>query len=207
MALTSIQNRSLVVAPKAKPAAAAKPAVEPAKSTNPALKAVKTIHQVAPSAAMATLAAPALATAAFTPPLIFDIIKASIRQGVGLMNLAWFVVPSAINNIRDITNDKISVGRGAANVVSDTGVAVVKGIAASVAVQSLSVIAGPLLSFLPMAVLPFAGIAIGIGGLVGTYWLLGKVVNKTGVDKKISDGLTKLFGGDKPAPTPAPAKS
>jgi hypothetical protein len=113
------------------------------------------------------------------------------------------VGPSIFRNARDVASHKESVGRGAANVVTESSINIGKGIAAGVAVQALQIAAGPALGLLPVAALPFAGIALGIGGLIGTYWLLGKLVKKTGVDTKMSNGLTKLFGGDLPAPAPA----
>lgn len=203
MALTAINNRPLVTAaPKAK--TAAQPAAAP-KGDSTLVKGARAVGQVAPSAAIGTVSTAFAVRAAFTPPLIVDIVKQSIQNGVGLMNLAWFVVPSAIRNVRDVTNDKISLGRGAANVITDTGLGVAKGIGAGIAVQSLQVIAGPLLGFVPAAMLPFAGLALGIGGLIGAYWVLGKVEKATGIGTKISNGLTKLFGGDKPAPAPEKA--
>ena len=129
-----------------------------------------------------------------------------IQGSFGLANLAWMIGPSIFRNARDVASHKESVGRGAANVIAEGGINITKGIAAGVAVQALQIAAGPALGLLPVAALPFASIALGIGGLVGAYWGLGKLVKATGVDKKISDGLTKLFGGDlKPAPAPAPA--
>lgn len=196
MALT-VSNRPLVSAaakaPAVRPAVVAKPAAD----TKPALVVKK-----AEAAASASIS-----PATFTPPVIVDIIWQSMKSGVGLVNLVWMVGPSAFRNVRDLTNGKISVGRGAANIISDATVNIGKGIAAGVAVQALQIAAGPALGLIPAAALPFAGIALGIGGLVGTYWLLGKLIKKTGVDTKLSNGLTKLFGGDKPAPAPAPAKA
>lgn len=142
----------------------------------------------------------AISPAAFTPPVIVDIIWQSMKSGVGLVNLVWMVGPSAFRNVRDLTNGKISVGRGAGNILADTAVNVGKGIAAGAAVQALQIAVGPALGLLPVAALPFAGIAVGIGGLLATYWLLGKLVKKTAVDTKLSNVLTRLFGGDKPAP-------
>ena len=190
----NVSNRPLV-SPAAKVAAAPRAAAKPAVETKPAV-AVKPAEAAKPSS---------IGAAAFTPPVIVDIIWQSMKSGVGLVNLVWMVGPSAFRNVRDLTNGKISVGRGAANIITDAGVNIGKGVVAGAAVQALQIAVGPALGLLPAAVLPFAGIAVGIGGLVGTYWLLGKLVKKTGVDTKLSNGLTKLFGGDKPAPAAAPA--
>jgi hypothetical protein len=186
----NVSNRPLVAATKP---AAVKPAVVKA-AVQPAKPAVAT----APVAKPASVSA-----AAFTPPVIVDILWQSFKGGFGLLNLVWMVGPSAFRNIRDVTNDKISMARGGANIVTDATIGIGKGIAAGAAVQAIQIAAGPLLGLIPVAALPFAGIAIGIGGLIGTYWALGKLVKATGLDTKMSNGLTKLFGGDKPAPAPA----
>lgn len=202
MAISSINARPLVVAPKAAapkvaPKVVAAPAQTDAGSTLG--NAARTIGEIAPSTAIDIVGT---ALGMRTPPLIVDIFKDSLRSGFRMTNVAWFVVPSAFRNIRDIAKDKISVARGVANVASDTTIGIGKGIVAGVAVQSLSVAVGPLLGALPAAVLPFAGIGIGLVGMAATYFVLNKVIRGTGIDKKLSDGLTKLFGGDK-----APAKA
>lgn len=145
--------------------------------------------------------------ASFTPPVIVDIFKSSVRSGFGLQNLAWQVVPAAIRNARDVFSDKISVGRGVGNVTSETVLGVAKGIGAGVVVQSASIAIGPLLGLLPANPMLMMGVslAVSLGGLVATYWGLNKVIKKTGVDQKIADGVTNLLGGDK-APAPAAAK-
>ncbi|MFN3428409.1 MAG: hypothetical protein ACK46X_00495 [Candidatus Sericytochromatia bacterium] len=197
----NVNNRPLVTvaSPKAslaQPAvarAAVMPAAKPAVATKPAI--------VAPAKAAAAPAS--ISPAVFTPPVIVDILWQSFKGGFGLLNLVWMVGPSAFRNVRDLTNGKISVGRGAANITTDATIGIGKGILAGAAVQALQIAAGPLLGLIPAAALPFAGIAIGIGGLIGTYWGLGKLVKATGLDTAMSNGLTKLFGGDKPAPAPA----
>lgn len=187
MALSSIQARPLVVAPKAT-------AAKPAPAANQAPVASK----------------PAVATAPVktqTTPLILDLIVSGVKGALAPLQLLWSAVPSAIRNVRDITNGKISVGRGAANIITDTGVGVGQAALAGTTVQAASIIAGPLLVYVPAAMLPFAGIAIGIGTLIGTYALSNFILKKTGAKEKLANGLTKLFGGDKPAPAPAPAKA
>lgn len=140
----------------------------------------------------------------FTPPVIVDIFKSSVKSGFGLQNLAWQVIPSAIRNARDVFSDKISVARGVGNVSSETVLGVAKGIAAGVVVQSASIAIGPLLGLLPAnpMLLMGAGLVVSLGGLVATYWGLNKLIKKTGLDQKIADGVTNLIGGDK-APAPA----
>ncbi|MNS32200.1 hypothetical protein D3C72_642780 [compost metagenome] len=190
----NVNNRPLV--------ATAKPAVAKA-AVMPAAKPVVATLPKASLAQPAAAAPASISPAVFTPPVIVDILWQSIKGGVGLLNLVWMVGPSAFRNVRDLTNGKISVGRGAANITTDAAVGITKGILVGAAVQALQIAVAPLLGLIPAAALPFAGIAVGIGGLIGTYWVLGKVVKATGLDKKLSDGLTKLFGGDKPAPAPA----
>jgi hypothetical protein len=143
---------------------------------------------------------------AFTPPVIVDIVKSSIRSGFSLSNIAWFVVPSTIRNVRDVMSDKISSGRAAANVATEASFGIGKGIVAGAVVQSLSIATGPLIGLLPIspAILPFVGIKIKLAGMVGTFWGLNRLIKKTGVDQKMADGLTNLFGGDKPGTAEAP---
>jgi hypothetical protein len=129
-----------------------------------------------------------------------------MKNGVGLVNLVWMIGPTAFSNLRDMASHKESVARGSANIISDSTINIGKGIAAAVAQQALLIAAGPALGLLPVAALPFAGIALALGGLVGSYWLLGKVVKATDLNHKLSNGLTKLFGGDLPAKT-TPAKA
>ena len=148
---------------------------------------------------------------AFTPPVIFDIVKSSIKSGISVSNIAWFVIPSAIRNVRDVFSHKISAGRAGANVATEATIGIGKGIVSGVVVQSLSIATGPIMGLLPIspAILPFVGIGVALAGMVGTYWVLNKVVKKTGIDQKMSDGLTKVFGGDlqTPAPAATPAKA
>lgn len=146
------------------------------------------------------------AGAMWTPPVIVDIFKSSVKSGFGLQNLAWTVIPSAIRNARDVFSAKISTGRGVGNVAAETVLGVGKGIAAGVVVQSASIAIGPLLGLLPAnpMLMMGASLVVSLGGLIGTYWALNKVIKKTGVDQKIADGVTNMLGGDK-APAPAPA--
>jgi hypothetical protein len=190
----NVNNRPLVASKPVVAKAAVQPAAKPAVATKAA----------APVATTQAIPLPPLST--WTPPVIVDIIWQGFKGGFGLANLAWMVGPSIFRNARDIVSHKESVGRGAANVVTESTINITKGIAAGVAVQALQIAAGPLLGLLPAAALPFAGIVMGLGGLVGAYWGLGKLVKATGLDTKMSNGLTKLFGGDM-TPAPAPAKS
>lgn len=143
---------------------------------------------------------------AFTPPVIVDIFKSSIKSGFSLSNIAWFVVPSAIRNVRDVMSDKISGGRAAANVATEATFGIGKGIVAGTVVQSLSIATGPLLGLLPIspAILPFVGMGIGLAGMVGTFWGLNKLIKKSGVDQKMADSLTNVLGGDKAGTSEAP---
>lgn len=143
---------------------------------------------------------------AFTPPVIVDIFKSSLKSGFSLTNIAWFVVPSAFRNVRDVMGDKISAGRAAANVATEATFGIGKGIISGTVVQSLSIATGPLLGLLPIspAILPFVGMGIGLAGMVGTFWGLNKLIKKSGVDQKMADGLTNIFGGDKPGTSEAP---
>lgn len=189
----NVNNRPLV-ASKPVVKAAAKPVV-----------VAKAAAPVAPAAPVKAQAIPLPPLSTWTPPVIVDIIWQGFKGGFGLANLAWMVGPSIFRNARDVVSHKESVGRGAANVVTESSINIGKGIAAGVAVQALQIAAGPLLGLIPAAALPFAGIALGLGGLVGSYWLLGKVVKATGLDTAMSNGLTKLFGGDLKPQTPAKA--
>lgn len=140
-----------------------------------------------------------------TPPVIVDVITSSIKNSISLSNLAWQVIPSAIRNVRDVASHKISAGRAGANVATETVFGIGKGIGSAIAVQSLSIAIGPLMGFIPVAVLPYAGIGIALGGLVASYWVMNKVIKATKIDQKMADGLTKLFGGDMKAPVVNPA--
>jgi hypothetical protein len=150
----------------------------------------------------------------FTPPVIVDVIKSSVRSGFGLQNLAWTAVPSAFRNVKDAFQGKQSAARAAANVTTETGFGVVRGIVAGIVVQSASIAAGPLLGLLPAnpMLMMGASIAISIGGMIGTNMLVNNYLKKSGIQQAVSDKLTELFGGDKPpaaapAAAPAPAKA
>lgn len=131
-----------------------------------------------------------------TMPVIGNIIGASIKDGMSLSNLAWQVVPETYRNVKAVAAHKESAGRGAANVTTSAVVGIGKGIVAGAFVQILSVAAGPALGFLPVAWLPFAGIAMGLGGMMVAYKGLDLLVKKTGLDQKMANALTKIFGGD-----------
>ena len=215
MSLT-VANRSLVstsaratAAPKV---VAAKPAVEPAPSSN--VSALKVAHDTLAPGGLTVVKTAATAVGqagamGFTPPLIFDLIKSGIRSSLSVTNVAWHAVPSAFRNVRDAINGKVSAGRAAANVATDTTLGLAKNAGAFAGVQALTVAIGPVLGMLPIspAILPFVSIGVALGGLVGTYWVMNKVINKLGLHEKMSNGLTKLFGGDKPAPAPSTAKA
>lgn len=194
--MSTVTNaRPLLVTKAAAPRATAPTAPKPG--------AVNTHHpllQVAPNTVIGAVTTGVnVGRMAFTPPVIFDVVKNAFKSGIGLVNLAWFIIPSAIRNVRDVVSDKISWSRGGANVITEAGLGVTKGIAAGVVVQSLSIATGPLLGLLPLspALLPFVGIGLSMAGMFGTYWVFNKLVKKTGIDQKIADGLTKLLGGDK----------
>ncbi|MEB3196641.1 MAG: hypothetical protein VKP62_05495 [Candidatus Sericytochromatia bacterium] len=209
---TAVANRPLVSAkPVAAPAAlpagdkpvaapAAAPTLSPVAANTPSL--MNGLDIIRTSAAVGQAAG----RVAFTPPVIVDIFKSSIRSGFSLTNIAWFVVPSAIRNGRDVASDKISVGRAAANVSTEATMGIGKGIMAGTVVQSLSIATGPLMGLLPIspAILPFVSIGVGLVGMVGTYWVMNKVVKATGIDQKMADTLTRWFGGDKAGTTTPP---
>lgn len=138
---------------------------------------------------------------AVTPPVIVDIAKGSLRSAVSLTNMAWQIIPSAISNVRSVFAGRISAGRGAANIATDTTLGIAKGISSGILVQSLSVATGPLIGLLPLSptLLPFVGMAVGLLGLGASYLLMNKLIKSTHVDAKLSNALTTLFGGDKPA--------
>ena len=201
--MTAIVANRPVAAVKAKAAAAAPVAeAKPTPVSNAALPLMNTVDIVRTGAAVGQAAGRVV----FTPPVIVDIFKSSIKSGFSLTNIAWFVVPSAIRNARDVMSDKISGGRAAANVTTEASLGIGKGIIAGTVVQSLSIATGPLLGLLPIspAILPFVGMGIGIAGLVGTFWGLNKLIKKTGVDQKMADGITNMLGGDKPGTTEKP---
>lgn len=216
--MTTIANRPLVTAkaqaPVARPAA---PAPAPAQ-TKPAF--TNSMPVVAQPAGMVwptftkVVQFVGQAGGRFTPPVIVDIFKSSVKSGFGLQNILWTAVPSAFRNVRDAMNGKESYGRAAANVTTETGFGIAKGIVSGVVVQAASIAAGPLLGLLPAnpMVMMGASLAISLGGLMGSYWVMNKVIKKTGVDKAVADKLTNVFGGDKapaaaPAAAPTPAKA
>jgi hypothetical protein len=183
-----------IAAPKAQAATQAANKLSPVAAMQPSL--INTFDVVRTGAAVGQAAG----KVAFTPPVIVDIFKSSIRSGLSLTNIAWFVVPSAIRNVRDVASDKISTARAGANVATEATFGIGRGIVAGAMVQCLSIATGPLMGLLPIspAILPFVGIGVGLAGLVGTHYVLGKIITKTGIDQKMADALTHLFGGDKP---------
>lgn len=207
--MTTIAANRPIVAKAAAQAPAPKPAAPAASATPQVTQTMPTVLQpvgVAVPTFQRVVQLIGSVGASWTPPVLVDIFKSSVRSGFGLQNLAWQVIPSAIRNARDVFSNKVSVGRGVGNVASETVLGVGKGIAAGVVVQSASIAIGPLLGLLPAnpMFLMGASLVVSLGGLVATYWALNKVIKKTGVDQKIADGVTNLLGGDK-APAPAPA--
>lgn len=191
----------------ARPIAVAKPAAaEPGTKLSPVAALQPSLMNTVDVVRTGAAVGQAAGRVAFTPPVIVDIFKSSVKSGFSLTNLAWFIVPSAIRNVRDVASDKISGGRAAANVTTEATMGIAKGIMAGTVTQSLSIATGPLMGLLPIspAILPFVGIGVGLVGLVGTYWVMNKVIKKTGIDQKMADGLTKLLGGDKAGTTVAP---
>lgn len=197
LATTTVKPQAPVVRPAA-PVAAAKPSfsnslpvvAQPVGMVWPVFtKVVERISQVG---------------AAWTPPVIVDIFKSSVKSGFGLQNILWTAVPSAFRNVRDAMNGKESYGRAAANVTTETSFAIVKGIVAGVVVQSASIAAGPLLGLLPAnpMIMMGASIAISLGGLIGSFWVMNKIIKKSGIDQKMADSLTGVFGGDKAGTEP-----
>lgn len=204
----TVSNRPLVATARA--AAPVVKAKQAAPAPNQGVSALKVAQDTLAPGNLVVLGRAAQAgSLAFTPPLIVDIVKSSVRSVLTPMNVAWFAVPAAINNVRDLMNGKISAGRAAGNVTTTTTLGLAKNAAAFVGVQSLSVAIGPVLGSLPISatLLPFVGIGVSLAGLVGTYWLANKLIKKTGLDTKMSDAITNLLGGDKPAPAPAAAKA
>lgn len=179
MALSPIQNRPLV-----------KPQVPVAPRAQ------------APAPVRTTAAAPAVqegAKPAFTPPLIWDLVLAGGRMALAPVQAMWSFVPSTIRNARDVTNGHISVARGAGNVVSDGTIGLTKFAVAGASVQALQVIVAPWLGVVPPNLMLPVSLLVGVGGLIGSYMVTGKLVKWTGVDKKLANGVTNLLGGDKPA--------
>lgn len=195
---TTVANKPVVAAP-----VAAKPVADAATAVN-----TNRISQFPGMAGVETLLK-GWAQFGRTTPVFFDIVTSSIKSSISVSNLAWQVIPSAIGNVRNVASGKISAGRAGANVATETTFGIAKGIGSAIAVQSLSIAIGPALGLVPVAILPYAGIAVALGGLVLSYFVMNKLIKATGIDQKMADGLTKLFGGDK-APAPAavtPAKA
>jgi hypothetical protein len=203
--MTAISNRPINIKPVVTPVAPAANAPKPVATAAPAPLPVNTegVFGAAPNTAIdAVLWGFNLGKIA-TIPVIGTIITTSIKSGFGLQNLAWFVVPGAIRNVQAVAGGKESVGRAVGNVATETTFGVVKGIISGVAVQAVSVAVAPLLGLItiPAAILPFAGIAIGLGTMFLAYQVMNRVVKATGMDQKMADGITNLLGGDlKPAP-------
>jgi hypothetical protein len=194
MPTTAVTASRPIAAPKVQAAADPATKLSPVAAMQPSL--INTIDVVRTGAAVGQAAG----KVAFTPPVIVDIFKSSIRSGFSLTNIAWFVVPSAIRNVRDVASDKISTARAGANVTTEATFGIGRGIMAGAMVQCLSIATGPLMGLLPIspAILPFVGIGIGLVGLIGTQYVMGKLIKKSGIDQKMADALTNLFGGDKP---------
>jgi len=217
--MTTIANRPLVSikaqAPVAKPAvnAAAPVAQTPPAFTNTMPVVAQPVGMIWPIFTKVVQHISQAGTR-FTPPVIVDVVKSSVKSGFGLQNLAWTAVPSAFRNVKDAMKGKQSYGRAAANVTTETGFGVVKGIVAGIVVQSASIAAGPLLGLLPAnpMVMMGASIAISIGGLILSNMAMNRLLKKTGIEQTVSNKLTEVFGGDKapaaaPAAAPAPAKA
>jgi hypothetical protein len=194
MPTTAVTASRPIAAPKVQAATDPATKLSPVAAMQPSL--INTIDVVRTGAAVGQAAG----KVAFTPPVIVDIFKSSIRSGFSLTNIAWFVVPSAIRNVRDVASDKISTARAGANVTTEATFGIGRGIMAGAMVQCLSIATGPLMGLLPIspAILPFVGIGIGLVGLIGTQYVMGKLIKKSGIDQKMADALTNLFGGDKP---------
>lgn len=131
-----------------------------------------------------------------TMPVIGGIIGAAVKDGLSLSNLAWFVVPEAYRNVKAVSAHKESVGRAGANVATSAIFGIGKGIVSGAFVQTMSVATAPLLGLIPASILPFAGIAISLGGMFIAYKGMNFLVKHTGIDQKVANGLTKVFGGD-----------
>lgn len=201
--MTTIANRPLAIAQPAAAltatkAASANTAATPALATsdfNPSLQAgIDTVGRV-------------LSGGRFTPPVIFDIAKSSVLSAFRPMAILQTAGFSAFRNIKNLVQGKISVARAGGNLITETGVGVVKGVGQGIVAQSVAVAMAPVLGMLPIsaAVLPFVSIGIGIAALIGTNWVMNKAIRASGIDQKISNKLTEMFGGDKPgtvAPSP-----
>jgi hypothetical protein len=145
----------------------------------------------------------------FTPPLIVDLFKNSFLSAFSLTNVAWFGIPSAIRNVRSAIQQKISGARAGANVVTETTLGIGKAIVAGTMVAASSIATAPLLGRLPLGprALPLVSIAISLVTNMGTFRVLNRAIAKSSLDRKMSDSLTRLFGGDRrPSPTPASTK-
>lgn len=200
--MTTIANRPIAIAKPAGHQAltaaptAANKAASPSLATsdfNPSIQAgIDTVGRV-------------LSGGRFTPPVIVDIAKASVFSAVRPMAILQTAGFSAFRNIKNLVQGKISVARAGGNLITETGVGVVKGIGQGIVAQSVAVAMAPVLGMLPIAAsaIPFVSIGVGIAALIGTNWVMNKAIRASGIDQKISDKLTNFFGGDKPGTAPS----
>lgn len=111
--------------------------------------------------------------------------------------LTYDGIGSVVRNGIALFKGQITPARGAGNIVADVGIGAGKGILAGLAVTAATM--G--ITAIGLTVAPFLlGVPAIVGAMAvswGAYKLMDKALAKTGLHKKISDGVAGMFGGDK----------
>ncbi|MDB5097267.1 MAG: hypothetical protein JWM80_1688 [Cyanobacteria bacterium RYN_339] len=200
--MTTISNRPINISPIKTVAAPTQPAPQTTAAVAPLPVNTDGIFGLAPNTAKTAVVLGLNLGRLSTMPVIGQIIASSVKSGFGLSNILWTAVPSAFRNVTAVAKHSESAGRGAANVGTEVAFSIGKGIVSGVAVQAVSVAMGPILGLItiPAAILPFVGIAIGLGSMMLAYKVMNTVIKHTKIDQKMANGITNLLGGDlKPA--------